>query len=103
MESNSNEMDDILDNIFDKKEDDDLFDLDDEQLKELDKQLSSLSERLDVFIEKRVHPKTQEKLQDLISEHTNLLYTYLHRENQLFYKNGVADGIKLMILVLSFK
>lgn len=79
-----------------------MFDFEDEALKSLDKQISDSNEKLDCFIEKRVHPKTQEKLQEKIIDHISLLYSYIDRENELYYKNGVADGIKLMMFVMQF-
>ena len=77
------EKDDVLDNLFDKKEDDNLFNLEDKELKRLDIELGEMNEKMDKFISEEI------------------LFTYLHRENQLFYKNGIADGIQILLFALT--
>ena len=39
------EKDDVLDNLFDKKEDDNLFNLEDKELKRLDTELGEMNEK----------------------------------------------------------
>ena len=82
------EKDDVLDNLFDKKEDDDLFNLEDKELKRLDKKLGEMNDKMD-------------RAREHLREYSNLLFTYLHRENQLFYKNGIADGIQILLFALT--
>ena len=50
------EKDDVLDNLFDKKEDDDLFNLEDREIKRLDEELGKINEKLDKFITEEIPP-----------------------------------------------
>lgn len=94
---------DIVAVLFDKVEDDDLLDLDDEILSELDTSIEIIEKKVTNFINKRVHPKNKYKLNQLLKQKESKIYAYLHRENELFYKNGVADGVQFMLSVLSIK
>ena len=80
------EKDDVLDNLFDKKEDDDLFNLEDKELKRLDAELGEMNDQMDKFINEEIPPQTRDNAREHLREYSNLLFTYLHRENQLFYK-----------------
>lgn len=95
------EKDDVLDNLFDKKEDDDLFNLEDREIKRLDEELGKINEKLDKFITEEIPPQSRESAREHLREYSNLLFSYLHRENQLFYKNGVADGIQILLIALT--
>ena len=53
------EKDDVLDNLFDKKEDDDLFNLEDKELKRLDKKLGEMNDKMDRFISEEIHLKQE--------------------------------------------
>ena len=94
---------DIIDALFDKQEDDDLFNMKDELLEELSDKIEKCTEDIQKFIEKRVHPKSRIKLKKLLKRKEKILFSYLRRENQLFYRNGVSDGINLILLSLTFK
>lgn len=95
------EKDDVLDNLFDKKEDDDLFNLEDREIKRLDEELGKINEKLDKFITEEIPPQSRDSAREHLREYSNLLFSYLHRENQLFYKNGVADGIQILLIALT--
>lgn len=95
------EKDDVLDNLFDKKEDDDLFNLEDKELKRLDEELGEMNDKMDKFISEEIPPQTRDSAREHLIEYSNLLFTYLHRENQLFYKNGIADGIQILLFALT--
>lgn len=95
------EKDDVLDNLFDKKEDDDLFNLDDEELVRLDKALEEMKDKLDKFIYEEISPDNREKTKKYFKEYSSLLFKYMRKENQLFYKNGIADGIKILLFALT--
>ena len=94
---------DILDILYDKKEDDDLLELKDVNLQELELELSKLEDKIDNFIDTRIHPKSREKLKDLLSKYNHILYLYHYRENQLIYKNGISDGMDIIISSFSLK
>ena len=95
------EKDDVLDNLFDKKEDDDLFNLEDREIKRLDEELGKINEKLDKFITEEIPPQSRDSAREHLREYSNILFSYLHRENQLFYKNGVADGIQILLIALT--
>lgn len=95
------EKDDVLDNLFDKKEDDNLFNLEDRELKRLDAKLGEVNEKLDKFITEEIPPQSRDSAREHLKEYSNILFSYLHRENQLFYKNGIADGIQILLVSLS--
>ena len=95
------EKDDVLDNLFDKKEDDNLFNLEDREIKRLDEELGKINEKLDKFITEEIPPQSRDSAREHLREYSNLLFSYLHRENQLFYKNGVADGIQILLIALT--
>ncbi len=95
------EKDDVLDNLFDKKEDDNLFNLEDRELKRLDAKLGEVNEKLDKFITEEIPPQSRDSAREHLREYSNILFSYLHRENQLFYKNGIADGIQILLVSLS--
>lgn len=97
------EKNDIIDFLFDKQEDDDLLALDDEIKSNLYESNEILENKIMKFIDKRVHPKTKEKLKQLIKQKEKKSLECLHRENQLFYRNGVADGVQFILTALSMK
>ena len=94
-------IDDVLDNLFDKKEDDDLFNLEDREIKRLDEELGKINEKLDKFITEEIPPQSRESAREHLREYSNILFSYLHSENQLFYKNGIADGIQILLIALT--
>lgn len=97
------EYKDIIDFLFNKKEDEELFCLEDEELKSLDHKVDIADKELYKFIDSKVHPKLRKKLKHLLLEYSNAMCVYLRQENALFYKNGVSDGIKLIMVGLSLK
>ena len=58
---------------------------------------------LSKFIDSKLHPKLRKKLKHLLLEYSNAMCVYLMQENALFYRNGVSDGIKLIMVGLSLK
>lgn len=94
------EKENIIDFLFDAREDNNSLILDDELLEKLDSSIELAGDNLVKFISKKVHPKSRAELQTLITQKENKIYDYLYRENQLVYRKGFIDGIKLMIGVL---
>lgn len=90
----------IIDFLFDARENNNSLLLDDELLEELDTTIELAEDNLMNLINKKIHPKCRTELQKLIKQKENKIYDYLYRENQLVYRKGVSDGIKLMIAVL---
>lgn len=94
---------DILSVLFNKIEDDELFDFDDAEKDELDSEVTILSKRVSRFIENNLYSKKRKKLQNLLMEHDLAVASYFRKENELFYKNGVATGIRIVVEALSMK
>lgn len=97
------EDEDIIDLAFNIKNDEGLFNLDDEYLEEQIRNIEIKSEKLDNYINERIHPKNRTKLNELIKELENCQSMCRHRENQLHYKSGVIDGFYLAITLTNFK
>lgn len=88
--------DDIITIIYEKKEDDDLFDFKSKELVELEKTRTNRSKDLYAFIRKRVHPKSQRTLEDLIEKYVNAYVETSFCENKLYYRSGFSDGISII-------
>ena len=98
-------MDDqnIIDFLYDKKVEDRLFLLEDAELIGLSEKVTIADNEISKFIEKRVHPRSKNKLRHLIREYSNAVFVHAARENQLYYKYGVSDGVKFITSSLSVK
>ena len=84
---------DIVDFIFNKKEDEELFALEDAELERLkDKSVITYNDIIEL-IDKKVHPKCREKLKNLLLKYENQECAYLRKQNELLYRNGVADSV----------
>ena len=93
----------IIDFLFDKKDEDQLFLLEDTELKRLDNKVTMVDNEISKFIEKRVHPKSRKKLRQLLRDYSNAIFVHVARENELYYKYGVSDGVKFITSSLSVK
>lgn len=93
MQNNEN----IIDYIYDKKIEDNKFTLEDSELNQLRHEVSIVNKAISKFIDKRVHPKSRNKLRKLLIKYSNAMFVSVARENQLYYKYGYADGIKTII------
>ena len=97
------EKENIIDFLFEMRENDNSHALNDEVLKELDTNIEIERDKIAKLINKKVHPKSRKQLIYLINQKENIIYEYLHRESQLVYRNGISDGIKLIISALNLK
>lgn len=97
------EYKDIIDFLFNKKEDEGLFYLEDTQREKLSKETIAISDEIIDFINKKVHPKCRKKLLNLLSKYDDAETSQVSKEYELFYKNGVSDGIKLILYGISMK
>lgn len=93
----------IINFLFNKKEDDDLFDLDDAELKKLNDKAEELGKAIDNFIDISVYPKFKDKFKKLIFQYNMSLGASLHRENEIFYENGFSDCLKFIFTALLIK
>lgn len=94
---------DVLEMIFEKRGDDDNFKMEDEKLLEHRNRMTITYEQLNTYIKEKVHPNVKEKLQKLLLARNNAISDYYYRENQLFYKNGVADGMNIILSIINLK
>lgn len=97
------ENEDCIDLLFDKKDEECIFNLSDNLLEELSKKLEVANDKLEHLISKKVHPKSRTQLKMFIRDSDNFKNKYHHRENQLYYKNGFVDGINTVLMLFSFK
>jgi hypothetical protein len=93
----------IIDFLFDKKEEDNLFSLDDIELDTLKNKVEIVENEILKFIDKRVHPKSRKKLRRLLLNYNNAIFISAAKENELYYKYGVSDGAKFITSALSIK
>lgn len=89
---------DIIDLLFEKKEEDMAFKMNDYLLAQSRKKIYSASYKLDEFIKANVPDDIRTELQKLISNRNEALYDSYYREGQLFYRNGIVDGLYLKSL-----
>lgn len=97
------ENEDIIDFLFNMQEDEDTFNLKDHLLDELNNKIENYNDKISLIINKKVHPKNKLILEKLIKKSEITKEKYHYRENQLYYKNGIIDGMNLMVTLLSFK
>lgn len=93
----------IIDFLFNKKEDEELFYLEDAEREKLKDKSSIIFDEIINFIDVQVHPKCREKLKELLHKYDDVETEYLRKECELLYKNGVSDGIQLILYGLSMK
>ena len=89
---------DIIDLLFEKKEEDMAFKMNDNLLSKSRKKIYTASYKLDEFIKVNVPDNIRTELQKLISNRNKALYDSYYREGQLFYRNGIVDGLYLKSL-----
>ena len=89
---------DIIDLLFEKKEEDMAFKMNDNLLAQSRKKIYKASYKLDEFIKANVSDEIRTELQKLISNRNKALYDSYYREGQLFYRNGIIDGLYLKSL-----
>lgn len=93
----------ILNFLFKKKEEDQLFAFDTAELREVDKKIELSNKDIKKFINSQIHPKCRYKINQLINKHTDLMLDYAEREDELFYEDGFADGVRLILQCLFLK
>lgn len=94
---------DIISIIFDKIKEDKYFDFNDVEKEKLDEIVTRADKKLTNFIQKKVHPRNKKQLHKLILDYNLAMGSYYHKENELFFKNGVAIGIEIILTALSMK
>lgn len=94
---------DIIDFIFYKKQQDNLFLLEDSELSRLSLKADFTYDEILKFIDLKVHPKCRKTLKKLLSQYIKTEVDYKNKENQLFYRYGYSDGTKNVLSATSIK
>ncbi len=93
----------IIEYLYDKKTEDKKFILEDSELNQLQNEITMADKAISKFIDRRVHPKSRDKLRKLLLEYNSAVFASISRQNQLYYRHGYADGIKTIIDSFSTK
>lgn len=89
---------DILEFLFDRKMDEDNFHFNKKgELRNYRKNISNTSEILYNCIDSKVQPNVRNELKKLIDKNVTAIADCNYKEFQLFYKDGVIDGIQLVL------
>lgn len=92
---------DLIDDLYLKKIINEEFTLDDVELEKLQERVDISEKELNDFFEKRIHPKSKKILRKLFVNYSNAVFLNNERENQLYYRYGIKDGVKFIIDALS--
>ena len=89
---------DIVDLLFEKKVEEMEFKMKDNFLTQSRRKIYTTSYKLDEFIKANIPEDIRTELQKLISNRNKALYDSYYIEGQLFYRNGIIDGLYLKSL-----
>ena len=89
--------------LYYKKLEDELFKFEDSTLSELEDNITKSNNKLFNFINKRVHPRSKNKLKHLINDYINNIFARIRKENEMYYVTGFEDGIRFVIDIFSVK
>ena len=94
---------DVSDFLFEHKLNEDLFDTEDEQLIEQKNKAKESQKKLITYIEKIPHVNTKNNLLE-IQENREINYkNCFDLEHKAFYKNGIKDGISIIVSAITHK
>lgn len=94
---------DIIDMLFEKKDEDSLFDFKTKERNELDAKIGKLDEQITAFIDKKVHPDSRKEIKDLFYNYTMAMTNYQDKGKLLLYRAGFIDGVNSIMIPLSNK
>lgn len=97
------EDDDGIDMLFEQKENEGLFVLEDNKLKSARQEAKQLQLKLTEFINTRLDPTDKKDLEDLLDDRDNAYNSCFGSEHRLYYKQGVNDGLVMAITGLKAK
>lgn len=89
--------------LYYKKLEDALFKFEDSKLGELEDNITISNNKLFNFINKRVHPRSKNKLKHLINDYINNIFASIQKENEMYYVTGFEDGIRFVVDIFSIK
>lgn len=94
------EYDNIISYLYNKKDNENLIQLDSKALEDQNKKVDKLEDEIMKFIDQRIHPKSRKKLRRLVREYALELFGCMCIEKELAYKNGFSDAMKMVLLSL---
>lgn len=94
---------DLIEFLFIQKESEGLFELKNDEMKNLEKKMDITDSNITKFIDERIHPRSRKQLKKLIMDYTLTLGEYFRCENEILYRSGFSDGAKIILTVLSSK
>lgn len=97
------EDDDGFDMLFERKESEGLFDLEDNKLKKAKEDAKEYQSKLTEFINTRLNPDDKKDLENLLEDRDNAYSFCFGIEHRLYYKQGVNDGLVMAITGLKAK
>ena len=89
---------DIIDMLFEKKEQENDFKMNNWDIKEYRKKLKVASDKLNKFIDNNINEKNREDLKKLIDNKIDEIYNISFYESKLYYRSGIEDGLFLKSL-----
>lgn len=87
--------------LFDSKIAEGLFDMNNDELLSQKEQFKESEESLDKYLTSKFDLDTKEKLTHLIEQKDSNYNECVYLENQLFYTNGIKDGISMILSVIA--
>ena len=88
---------DNISRLFEINDTEQLFTVNKEQLRKIEKNILLTDKEINTFIDERVHPKSRKMLYDLIDEYKKHTIDYSLKEREQVYKTGFADAIKIIL------
>jgi len=89
--------------LFEQKVIEDLFDMNDIELTEQKNKAQETQKQLANYIYSTFEPEIIEKLEQLLETRDEYYKECFHLEHRLFYKNGIKDGISIIVAAISHK
>lgn len=90
---------DIISLLFEKKEEEEMFNFNSKEITKWSKTKSKASEELFDFIGKKVHPKSRQQLIELVEKYISVTAQYFECQNKMYYTEGIKDGNSLNLKV----
>lgn len=97
------ENDDIYNFLFEQKVNESLFDMEDTELSEQKNKAKDSQKELMSFIETMLDPADKEELLQLLEKRDDDYQECFHLEHRLFYRNGIKDGISIIVTAIAHK
>ena len=94
---------DIIDMLFEKKDDYSMLDFKTKERNELNSKIAKLDDKINAFIDNKIHPNSRKELENLLFEYNVALTKYHEKGRLLLYRAGFIDGVNSIMIPLSNK